>query len=215
MDPSLKKYMNSLKRQANKSKIATIAGIVPRPIEQEVVPVEVVAAPVQGKKRGRPAKAPRNDARSSLGSPTSMLGSSVRVAPTMQFDLRPEDEDTLAAIPTLDLIEEMVELQCRATVVGRAIGDELKRVKTVPIPKLKSQLSESTVSLKDALKAVDEARNDARLAREEQETLKVTLNEVTTGRAEAIKEQEKLAIEKESLLAQVEQLQGFMLSINE
>jgi len=62
MDPSLKKYMNSLKRQANKSKIATIAGIVPRPIEQEVVPVKVVAAPVQGKKRGRPAKAPRNDA---------------------------------------------------------------------------------------------------------------------------------------------------------
>jgi len=44
----------------------------------------------------------------------------------MQFDLRPEDEDTLAAIPTLDLIEEMVELQCRAVVVGRAIGDELK-----------------------------------------------------------------------------------------
>ena len=84
----------------------------------------------------------------------------------MQFDLRPEDEDTLAAIPTLDLIEEMVELQCRATVVGRAIGNELKRVKTVSIPKLKSQLSELTVSLKDALKAVDEARNDARLARE-------------------------------------------------
>jgi len=52
MDPSLKKYMNSLKRQANKSKIATIVGIVPRPVEQEVVLVEVVAAPVQGKKRG-------------------------------------------------------------------------------------------------------------------------------------------------------------------
>ena len=83
------------------------------------------------------------------------------------------------------------------------------------IPKLKSQLSESAVSLKDALKAVDEAQNDARLAREEQETLKVTLNEGTAGRAEAIKEQEKLAAEKESLIAQVEELQGFMLSINE
>jgi len=215
MDPSLKKYMNTLKRQANKSKIATLAGITPRPIEREVVPVEAVAAPVQGKKRGRPAKAPRNEARSSSGSPTSMLGSSVRVAPTMQFDLHPEDEDTLAAIPTSDLIEEMVELQCRTAVVGRAIGNELKRVKTVSIPKLKSQLSESTVSLKDALKAVDEARNDAQLPKKEQEALKVTLNEVMAGRADAIKEQERLAAEKESLTAQVEQLQGFMLSINE
>jgi len=133
----------------------------------------------------------------------------------MQFDLHPEDEDTLAAIPTSDLIEEMVELQCRTAVVGRAIGNELKRVKTVSIPKLKSQLSESTVSLKDALKAVDEARNDAQLPKKEQEALKVTLNEVMAGRADAIKEQERLAAEKESLTAQVEQLQGFMLSINE
>jgi len=52
MDPSLKKYMNTLKRQANKSKIATLAGITPRPIEREVVPVEAVAAPVQGRKGG-------------------------------------------------------------------------------------------------------------------------------------------------------------------
>ena len=111
MDPSLKKYMNSLKRQANKSKIATIAGIVPRTAEQ--------------------------------------------------FDLRPEDEEIFASIPTLDMVEETVELQCRAAVATRALGDELRRVKTVSIPKLKSQLNESAVSLKDALKAAGEARTDA------------------------------------------------------
>jgi len=215
MDPSLKKYMNSLKRQANKSKIATIAGIVPRPTEREVVPVEAVPAPAQGKKRGRPAKVPRTEAPSSSGSPISLLVSSVRVAPTMQFDLRPEDEEIFANIPTLDMVEETVELQCRAAVATRALGDELRRVKTVSIPKLKSQLSESAVSLKDALKAVDEARTDAQLARKEQEALKITLDEVAAGRADAIKEQERLAAEKELLIAQIEQLQGFMLSINE
>ena len=99
MDPSLKKYMNSLKRQANKSKIATIAGIVPRPTEREVVPVEAVPAPAQGKKRGRPAKVPRTEAPSSSGSPISLLVSSVRVAPTMQFDLRPEDDEILLPFP--------------------------------------------------------------------------------------------------------------------
>ena len=110
MNPSLKKYMNSLKRQANKSKIATIAGIVPRPTEREVVPVDAAPVPTQGKKRGRPAKVPRTEAQSSSGSPISLLVSSVRVAPTMQFDLRPEDEEVFANIPTLDLVEETVEL---------------------------------------------------------------------------------------------------------
>jgi len=109
----------------------------------------------------------------------------------------------------------MVELQCRAAVVSRAIGDELKRAKTVSIHKLKTQLSESVVSLKEALKAVDDARNEARLAKEEQEALKATLNQVMAERADVVKEKEDLAADKESLSAQVEQLQGFMLSINE
>jgi len=52
MDPSLKKYMNTLKRQANKSKISALAGTAPLSTEQEVVPVEAVTAPAQGKKRG-------------------------------------------------------------------------------------------------------------------------------------------------------------------
>jgi len=211
MDPSLKKYMNTLKRQANKRKISVLAETVPITTEREVIPVETAATPVQGKKRGQPSKAPRTDARSSFGSPVSMLGSSVRVAPTKQFDLHPDDEGVLFDIPTLDLIEEMVELQCRAAVVSRSIGVELKRVKTVSIPKLKSQLSESIVSLKD----VDETRNEARLAKEEKEALKVTLTQVMAERADAVKEQERLAANKDSLNAQVEQLQGFMLSINE
>jgi len=207
--------MNTLKRQAKKSNISALDGIAPSSTELEVMPVEPAAAPVQGKKRGRPAKAPRSEAGTSSESPVSMLGLSVRVAPTMQFDLRPEDEGVLSVVPCLDLIEEKVELQCRATVVSRAIGDELKRTKTVFIPKLKKQLSDSAVSLKEALKAVDEARNEAHLAKEEQEALNVTLNQVMAERADAVKAKEELTADKESLSSQVEQLQGFMLSINE
>ena len=198
--------MNSLKRQAKGRKISAIAGIAPQPTSREVVPAEPAAAPAQGKKRGRPTKTPRSEAHTSFGSPVSMLGLSVRVAPTMQFDLRLNDEGVLAAVPTLDLIEEMVELQCRATVVSRAIGNELKRAKTVSIPKLKKQLSDSAVSLKEALKAVEDAQNESRLAKEEQEALKATLNKVMTERDNAVKEKEDLVADKESLSSQVEQL---------
>jgi len=215
MDPSLKKYMHSLKRQAKTRKISVVAGVAPRPTKREIVPVEPVASPAQGKKRGRPAKAPRFETARSSGSPVSMLGLSVRVAPTMQFDLRPEDEGVLSVVPCLDLIEEMVELQYRAAVVSRALGDELKRTKIVSIPKLKRQLSNSAVSLKEALKAVEDAQKESKLAKEEQEALKATLNNVMAERDDALKAKEELLADKGSLSSQVEQLQGFMLSINE
>jgi len=133
----------------------------------------------------------------------------------MQFDLRPEDEGVLAIVPTLDLIEEMVELQCRAAVVSRAISDELKRAKTVSIPKLKTQLSDSALSLKEALKTVEDSQKEAWLAKEEQEALKATLTKVMAERDDLVKEKDGLAADNESLNSQVEQLQGFMLRINE
>ena len=207
--------MHSLKRQAKGRKISVVAGIAPQPTEREIMSIEPVAALVQGKKRGRPAKAPCSETRTSSGSPVSMLGLSVRVAPTMQFDLRPEDEGVLSTVPCLDLIEEMVEVQCRAAFVSRAIGDELKRTKTVSIPKLKKQLSDSAVSLKEALKAIKDAQKESKLAKEEQEALKATLNKVMTERDDVVKAKEELIADKESLSSQVEQLQGFMLSINE
>jgi len=63
--------MNSLKRQAKARKISAVAGIPPQATVGEVVPVEPAAAPAQGKKRGRPTKAPRSEARTSSGSPVS------------------------------------------------------------------------------------------------------------------------------------------------
>lgn len=67
----------------------------------------VAVAPVGNRKRGRPPKTQISlEVGSSSGKPITMLGLSIRVAPTMQFDLRPEDEGVLAAILTKDLIEK-------------------------------------------------------------------------------------------------------------
>ncbi|KAK7367833.1 hypothetical protein VNO80_09851 [Phaseolus coccineus] len=148
MDPALSKMMKNLKKQAEERKTPTATGIVPEPIAVEVVPPEtVVAAAPANKKRGRPTKVQKLEGTSSGGRPVSMLGVGLRVASTMQFDLRPEDEGILAAVPTLNLIEEMVELQCRAAVVSKAIEDELKLVETVVIPKLRTKLDDSAISL--------------------------------------------------------------------
>ncbi|XP_068472816.1 uncharacterized protein [Phaseolus vulgaris] len=223
MDPSLSKFMNSLKRQAKKSKVAAIAGVKsksPIAVIGEEPTETAIVAPVANKKRGRPTKVPRIEAGSSSGGkPISMLGVGIRVAPTMQFDLRPEDEGILAAVPTLDLITEMVELQCRAAVVSHAIGEELKRAESVVIPKLKRKLDDSATSLKRALESVEECQRerekDIRLAKEEQEALKTALAEMTTERNLLKREKDGLMVEKKSLTAEIEQCQSFMLRVSE
>jgi len=148
-----------------------------------------------------------------------MLGIGVRVAPTMQFELLPKDEGILVVVLTLDLIEEMVELQCRAAVVSRAISDRLKRAESVVIPKLRNRLDDSATSLRKALQAVDdcqkEKEKDNQLAKEEQETLKATLATVMAERDLLKKEKVDLTVEKESLSAEIEQCQDFMLRVSE
>jgi len=60
MDPSLSKFMKSLKRQADNRKISTVAGIKsksPTVVAEEVLTETAVAAPVVSKKRGRSSKA--------------------------------------------------------------------------------------------------------------------------------------------------------------
>jgi len=220
MDPSLSKFMKSLKSQVEKRKISIVVGVAPQPTAIEtVLPETTVVAPVVSKKRGRPSKAQRPEVGTSSDRQISMLGLGMRVAPTMQFDLRPEDEGILAVVPTLDLIEKMVELQCRATVVSRAIGDELKRAKSVVIPKLKTQLYDSTLSLKNALEAADkcqeERQRENRLACEEQEALKATLAKVMAERDNLMKEKVGLTTEKESFSAEIEKYQEFMLRVSE
>jgi len=209
-----------LKMQADGRKISTVAGIAPPLTVVEVVPPEAaIVAPVVSKKRGPPPKTKHLEVGTSSDRAISMLGLSLRVAPTMQFDLRPDNEGILVVVPTLDLIKEMVELQCQAAVVSRAIGDELKRVESVVIPMLKVKLEFSALSLKNALEAADKYQEERwrenQIAKEEQEALKATLAKVMAKRDNLTKEKADLTAEKESLNTEIEKYQGFMLRINE
>lgn len=76
----------------------------------------------------------------------------------MQFDLLLEDEGVLATIPTKTLIEELVELQSRATLVGKTLGKELNRTRIVVVPMLRAELEESANSLKATLEAAETCR---------------------------------------------------------
>lgn len=218
MDPSLSKFMKYLKRQANGWKISSVAGVTPSKTTLEVVSPEVAIAPVANKKRGHPPKAQLHpEVEASSGRAINMLGLSLKVVPTMQFDLHPEDEGILAAVHTMDLVEEMVELQCRAAVVSRAIGNELKRAQSVVIPKLKVKLEDSALSLKNALQATEacqeERRKESELAKEEQETLKATLAKVMAERDAMLKEKAESEAQKEALSAEIAKCQEFMLRI--
>jgi len=146
--------MNSLKRQATNWKLGSLIAVGK---DKVIVPVEAAPAnapflPVPNQKRGRPSKAQASVGvgQSSIRQ-SSMLGPSLQLAQAVQFDLLPKDEGVLAAIPTENLIEELVGLQSRATIVGKALGEELKRTSTVLVPKLRTELAKSVNSLKVAL----------------------------------------------------------------
>jgi len=145
MDPSLSNFLSNLKRQAAARKLSSLAGVAKeKVVEEEVAPTVVVAPPAANWKKGRLLKTQIGSDVGQLSSRgLTMLSPSLRVARAMQIDLRLEDEGILAIIPTKDLIEELVELQSRATVVGRALGDELSRAQTVVVPKLKAELEAS------------------------------------------------------------------------
>ena len=66
----------------------------------------------------------------------------------MEFDLLLEDESVLAVVPTSNLIEELFELKSRTTLVGKTLGEEMKRTNTTLVSKLKAELAESANSLK-------------------------------------------------------------------
>ena len=163
--------MSNLKRQVVARKLSNLAGVGKGKADvEEIAPPVAAATPAVNRKRGRPPKVQASvEVGLSSDGPLTMLGSSMQVASAMQFDLHPEDEGVLVVIPTKDLIEELVELQSRATIVGKALGDELNRTQTVMVSKLKAKLEESVSSLKSVIETT---------AKEEQEVLKSTLAKV-------------------------------------
>jgi len=108
MDPTLSKFMSHLKRQVVRRKLGSFDGVNK---EKKVTSVGIVPAtttnpPVANRKRDRSPKVQTRPevGQSSIRKP-SMLSPSMQVAQAVQFDLLPEDEGVLAAIPTRNLIE--------------------------------------------------------------------------------------------------------------
>jgi len=144
-----------------------------------------------------------------------MLNPSLQLEQTLQFDLLPEDKSVLTTIPIENLIKEQVEFQSRATVVGKTLGEELKRTSTMLVPRLRMKLAESANSLKATLETTEACREkmqqDQIAAKEIQEALKVDLARIEAKRNQILKEKVDDEAKEKALAAKMEKCFEFML----
>ena len=66
-----------------------------------------------------------------------------------------EENEIFATIPTTKLMVETLELQSRALMASRTVVDELERVTTVTIPRLKKDVTEATQATKMSTEKVE------------------------------------------------------------
>jgi len=98
-------------------------------------------------------------------------------------------------------------------VVGKTLGEELERTKTVMMPKLKTELAKSANSLKAAVEASKEKMRQNNLAVEKaQEALRA---EIEAEKAELAKVKSEAEEKERTLSAELEKCQSFMLRISE
>jgi len=131
--------------------------------------------------------------------------------------LLPEDESVLAVVPIDDLIVELVELQGRTTLVGKTLGEELKRTNNVLVPKF--ELEETVNSLKVVTTTVEEykekMRQDQVAADAVQEALRADLARVEFERNQLLKEKVESEERERVLAIDLSNCHSFMLHINE
>jgi len=222
MDPALSNFVSNLKRQAANMKIGSfeMVGKGNSVILVDVVPASALVPLAVSRKMGRPPKAQAGvELRSSFVRQSSMLNPSLQVAQALKFDLRPEDESVLAVVPTANLIEELLELQSLAVVVGKTLGEKLKRTSMVLVLKLKTELAKSANSFKATVATAKECkekmRQDQMAAEEVQEALKSEHARVEAERNQLLKEKVDAKEKEKTLVAEMEKCHSFMLRINE
>jgi len=103
---------------------------------------------------GQPVKMQQNIEADPSSPQPSVLNPHLQVASGVQISISPEDESVLAAIPTNNLISELMELHSLSLLVSRALQEELERTTTVVVAKLKTELAESASSLKITLETM-------------------------------------------------------------
>ena len=201
-DASLNEYMNNLRQQAKDRRTGSIEmseALAAPPATTVPAPRAAAAA----KKRGRPPKGNQEGRAgpSRMTEPT-LLAAGLDIATHLQAELTAEENEVLSTIPTTKLMVETLELQSRTVV------EELERVTTVTVPRLKREVTETAQATKAAtemaekLKSQLEEKRAAINAQEEQKkSLEAKLKE-GVDREEAMK-------------AEVAKCHDFMLRISE
>ncbi|KAL9323975.1 hypothetical protein ACSQ67_008832 [Phaseolus vulgaris] len=96
--------------------------------------------------------APKEIGRAEPGHPERTRANAVGGRPghsdSLQAELTAEENEVFATIPTTKPMVEPLELQSRALMASRTVVEELERVTTVTIPRLKKDVTEATQATK-------------------------------------------------------------------
>ncbi|KAL9330904.1 hypothetical protein ACSQ67_000514 [Phaseolus vulgaris] len=172
-DASLHEYMNKLRRSMDgRSASSTRPGVGGRSVYNG----SRGGASAAAKKSG---STPKGNRRAEPGHPERPPSqrrwrSALDIAAHPQSEPTSEENEIFATIPTTKPMVETLELQSRALMASRTVVEELERVTTVTIPRLKKDVTEATQATK--------------VSTEKAERLKVRLEEKQT----ALKAQEEL-----------------------
>jgi len=202
--------MNDLRRQRNRQvgSVEASGALAVQPAT--TVPAGGASVAAAAKKRGRPAKG-NQEGRAGPSQTTSeptLLTVSMEVAAHLQVELTVEDNEVFSTIPTTKLMVETLELQSRALIASRTVVEELERVTTVTVPRLKKDVTEATQATKAATEMAEKLK-----AQVEEEQAAMKAQEGLTKNLEA--QLKEGADREEALKAEVAKCHDFMLRISE
>jgi len=202
--------MNNLRRQKNRQvgSVEASGALAVQPAT--TVPAKGASAAGAAKKRGRPVKGNQEGRAgpSRTASEPTLLSAGMEVAAHLQVELTAEESEVFSTIPTTKLMVETLELQNRALIASRTVVEELERVTTVTVPRLKKEVTEANQALKASTEMAEKLKGQIE---EKQAAIKVH-EEQKRGLEAQLKEG---ADREEVLKAEVAKCQDFMLRISE
>jgi len=132
----------------------------------------------------------------------------MEVAAHLQVELTAEENEVFSTIPTTKLMVETLELQSRALIASRTVVEELERVTTVIVPRLKKEVTEANQASKVSTEMAEKLKGQI----EEKQAAIKAHEEQKRGLEAQLKEG---ADREEVLKAEVAKCQDFMLRISE
>jgi len=207
-DASLHEYMNKLRQSRDRQSASVDTTGALAAVPSTTVPA--AGASIAAKKRGRPPKG-NQEGRAGPSRTTSeptLLAVGMDIAAHLQAELTAEENEIFATIPTTKLMVETLELQSRALMASRTVVEELERVTTVTIPRLKKDVTEAT----QATKVSTERAEKLKVQLEEKQAAAKAQEELTKNLEAQLKEG---ADREEALKAEVAKCHDFMLRISE